>query len=80
MVDCDFTTDSYMNILNGVKNNKSLRFVDLSRNRIVSQDVAECASVFFQLCSVAHVKMRHCDIKDALGKVIFKNLHRNKNI
>jgi hypothetical protein len=39
-VDCDFTPESYTNILNGIKNNRSLKFVDLTRNRVTTERVA----------------------------------------
>lgn len=33
-----------------------------------------------QGCSLKSLKMRHCDIKDHLGQIIFQNIHKNKAI
>lgn len=30
--------------------------------------------------SVTHLKMRHCDIKDHLGAIIFTDIHKGKYI
>jgi hypothetical protein len=79
-VDCDFTSESYVNILNGIKNNRSLKFVDLTRNRVMNERVAEHISQMLQYASVTSIKMRNCDIKDHLGKLLFKNLRKNKTI
>lgn len=41
LVECELSLESYLNIANGVKFNKGLRYVDLSRNRVTSVKVAE---------------------------------------
>lgn len=79
-VDCDFTPESYTNVLNGVKNNRSLRFVDLTRNRVTSERVAQHVSQMLQSTSASHIKLRNCDLKDHLGPILFLNLRRNKSL
>jgi len=34
MIDCDFSLESFGNITNGIKSNRSLKTVDLTRNRV----------------------------------------------
>ena len=33
-----------------------------------------------QGCTLKEIKLRHCDIKDNLGHIIFHNIKRNKTI
>lgn len=40
MVECDLNHDSYPNVTNGIKFNKSLKYVDLSRNRVTNEKIA----------------------------------------
>lgn len=42
--------------------------------------VAEDISAMMQGCLLKSIKMRHCDIKDHLGQIIFHNIRRNKYI
>jgi len=49
MVDCDLSADSFCHVLNGIKLCKSLRKVNLTRNRIGSVRVAESISSALQL-------------------------------
>ena len=30
-------------------------------------------------CSLSHLKMRHCDIKDNLGAIIFSGIQKGRN-
>lgn len=80
MVDCDLSQDSFANICQGVKYSKSLRSLDLTRNRVVNEKIADNISIMLQGANIYELKMRHCDIKDHLGSLIFKNLRKNKYI
>ena len=80
MVECDLSLDSFQHVANGVRFNRSLKWLDLSRNRVVYDKVAEMLSLMLQGGTVTHLKMRHCDIKDNLGSLIFANIHKGKFI
>ena len=77
-MDCDLTQESYLNIAQGVRYNHSLFSIDLTRNRVSSTRVAEGLSLMLQGASLRSLRMRHCDIKDRLGAIIFKSLRKNK--
>ncbi len=80
MVDCDLTQVSYMNISMGIKHSRSLEEVDLTRNRVMNEKVAEHLSSMLESCLLKSIKMRHCDIKDKLGSIILTGLHKNRYI
>lgn len=80
VVDCDLSPESYMNIANGVKNSRVIRFIDLTRNRIASDQVAKYVSNMLQSSSLIALRMRHCDIKDKLGEIIFSGLHTSRSL
>lgn len=77
VVECDLTIDSYLNLTAGVRGSNSLKKVDFSRNRIVYEKIAEALSKMIQGGSLTHLKMRHCDIKDHLGALIFKDINKS---
>lgn len=77
VVECDLTIDSYLNISAGVRGSSSIKKVDLSRNRVVYDKVAEALSKMLQGSVLTHLKMRHCDIKDNFGALIFKNMSKS---
>lgn len=79
-MDCDLSQASYVHVAHGIKHSRSLESVDLTRNRVMNEKVAESISHMLQGCSIKSIKLRHCDIKDELGKVIFRNIHKNKTI
>jgi Ran GTPase-activating protein (RanGAP) involved in mRNA processing and transport len=80
LIDCDLTQVSYLNIAQGIKHSRSLESADLSRNRVMNVRVAESISNMLQGCLLKSIKMRHCDINDHLGQIIFTNIRKNKNI
>ena len=79
-VECDFSTESYINIANGLKGSNNIKFADLSRNRVIHEKVALSLSEMLQGGSLTHLKMRHCDIEDHMGALIFNNLRKTHSV
>lgn len=77
VVECDLSEGSYFNITNGVRYNRSLKFVDLSRNRVSCDKIAQNVSLMLQGGTLTALRMRYCDIKDNFGAIIFNGLQRS---
>lgn len=77
-MDCDLNTESFFNIAAGVRNSRNLRFLDLTRNRVANEKIAEYVSSILQSLGLMGLRMRHCDIKDKYGAIIFQGLRKSK--
>jgi hypothetical protein len=80
MVDCSLIQPGFLNIAHGVRHSRSLEQLDLSWNRISNEKVADYLAHMLQGSTLKEVRMRHCDIKDSLGHIIFRNIRKNKTI
>jgi hypothetical protein len=60
LVDCDLCHTSFINITHGVKHSRSLESVDLSRNKVPNEKIAESIAHMLQGCTLKEVKMKHC--------------------
>jgi Ran GTPase-activating protein (RanGAP) involved in mRNA processing and transport len=80
MVGCDLSQGGFLNIAHGIKHNRSLEVLNLSWNRVLNEKVADYICHMLQGCGLKEVRLRHCDIKDRLGHIIFHNIRKNKTL
>lgn len=80
MKNCQLSESSWMNLVNGLKINTSLRQLNLSKNALSKNEIAKALGEIFLHSHLSHINLSQCSIEDVHGPFIFTHLRSNKHL